>query len=45
MIMDNYFLIIHKPGPTWVEGKGFQEQKLMDHGAYIQNLFQQGIVI
>lgn len=43
--MKNYYLIIHKPGPAWIEGKGFQEQKLMDHGAYIHNLYQQGIVI
>jgi uncharacterized protein YciI len=40
-----YFLIIHRPGPAWIEGEGFQNQKLLDHGAYIHSLYQQGIAI
>ena len=43
--MAQYFLIIHHPGPAWIEGQGFQNQKLMEHGAYIHSLYQQGIVI
>ena len=43
--MTQYFLIIHRPGPAWIEGKGFQNQKLLDHGAYIHSLHQQGIAI
>ena len=43
--MNKYFLIIHRPGPAWVDGKGFQEQNLMEHGNYIHTMYQQGIVI
>jgi uncharacterized protein YciI len=43
--MGMYFLIIHKPGPAWVKGKGFQEQKLMDHGSYMHKLYQEGILL
>jgi uncharacterized protein YciI len=43
--MKQYFLIIHRPGPAWIEGKGFQNQNLAGHGAYIHSLYQQGIVI
>jgi len=40
-----YFLILHKPGPAWIEGQSFMNQKLMEHGAYIHSLYQQGIAI
>jgi uncharacterized protein YciI len=40
-----YFLIIHRPGPAWKAGEGFQNQNLLEHGAYIHSLYQQGIVI
>ena len=43
--MTQYFLIIHRPGPAWIEGEGFQNQKLLDHGSYIHSLYQQGIAI
>lgn len=43
--MTQFFLIIHRPGPVWIEGQGFQNQKLLDHGAYIHSLYQQGIAI
>ena len=43
--MERYFLIIHRPGPSWVEGEGFQNQNLSDHGLYIHSLYQQGIAI
>ena len=43
--MKQYFLIMHRPGPAWIEGKGFQEQKLLDHGKYIHSLYQQGDLI
>ena len=43
--MSKYFLILHTPGPEWIEGKGFQEQRLMEHGAYIHSLYEQGILI
>ena len=43
--MKQYFLIIHKPGSAWKEGEGFQNQDLMEHGAYIHNLFKQGKAI
>jgi uncharacterized protein YciI len=43
--MKNYFLIIHHPGPAWIEGKEFYEQKLMDHGRYIHSLYEKGIVV
>ena len=43
--MKQYYLILHTPGTAWIAGKGFQHQKLMDHGAYIHSLYQQGIAI
>ena len=43
--MNEHYLIIHKPGPTWIKGKGFHEQNLLEHGAYIHSLYQQGIAI
>lgn len=43
--MEQYFLIIHIPGPAWKAGEGFQNQNLMEHGAYIHSLYKQGIVI
>jgi len=43
--MKNYFLIIHIPGPTCKEGEGFQNQNLMEHGAYIHSLYKEGIAI
>ena len=43
--MKNYYLIIHRPGPAWVEGKPFHEQKLMDHGGYIHSLYVKGILL
>lgn len=43
--MSQYFLILHTPGPAWIKGEGFQNQRLMDHGAYINGLYQQGILI
>jgi uncharacterized protein YciI len=45
IIMNEYFLIIHKPGPAWIEGKGFHEQPLLEHGAHIHNLYQEGILL
>lgn len=43
--MSETYLILHTPGPAWIDGKGFQEQPLLDHGAYMHNLYQQGILI
>lgn len=43
--MKKYFLIRHRPGPAWIQGKGFQHQRLMDHGAYIHSLYEKGILI
>lgn len=43
--MTEYYLIQHSPGPAWIEGKGFQEQPLLEHGAYMHDLYQQGILI
>jgi uncharacterized protein YciI len=40
-----YFLILHKPGPAWVDGQGFQDQDLRKHGAYIHRQYQSGVVI
>ncbi len=43
--MKNYYLILHRPGPSWKEGQSFQSQNLREHGAYIHSLYQQGIAI
>ena len=43
--MNQYFLIIHLPGPAWIEGKSFQHQNLLEHGEYIHNLYQRGILL
>ena len=43
--MSQYFLIIQRPGPSWKEGEAFYNQNLLDHGRYIHELYQQGIVI
>ena len=43
--MKNYFLIIHRPGPAWVTGKGFYEQNLLAHGNYIHSLYKKGVAI
>jgi len=43
--MESYFLIIHKPGPAWMEGKGFHEQNLMEHGSYIHSLHEKGVLL
>ena len=43
--MNSFFLIIHKPGPAWIEGKGFHEQNLLEHGSYIHSLFQEEILL
>ncbi len=43
--MSEYFLIIHRPGPAWVEGKGFHEQRLMEHGQYINSLYKNGKLV
>ena len=43
--MSQYYLILHTPGPAWIEGKGFHEQRLMEHGAYIHSQYKQGVVI
>ena len=43
--MSQYFLILHTPGPEWIQGEGFQNQRLMDHGSYIHSQYQKGVVI
>ncbi|MDH3944371.1 MAG: YciI family protein [Anaerolineae bacterium] len=39
------FFIRHIPGPAWIEGKGFHEQPLREHGNYINSLHKQGILL
>ena len=43
--MSETYLIIHTPGPAWIKGKGFHEQRLREHGAYMHALYKEGILL
>jgi uncharacterized protein YciI len=36
------FLVIYRPGPSWVQGKPLKEQPLGDHGKYMLSLYTKG---
>lgn len=40
-----YYLILYSPGPEWVAGKPFFEQKLMEHGSYMKQLYDAGTLL
>ncbi len=36
------FLVIYRPGPSWVQGKPLMEQPLGEHGKYMLSLYTKG---
>jgi uncharacterized protein YciI len=36
------FLVIYRPGPTWLTGKSISEQPLKEHGKYMLSLYVKG---
>lgn len=36
------FLVVYKPGPTWLPGKPLAGQPLKEHGSYVLSLFSKG---
>jgi uncharacterized protein YciI len=36
------FLVIYKPGSSWIEGKPLSEQPIQEHGKYMLGLYQAG---
>lgn len=40
--MSKLFVIYYTPGESWQDGKPFTEQRLMDHGAYMKQLYDKG---
>ncbi|MCU0492764.1 MAG: YciI family protein [Chloroflexaceae bacterium] len=38
------FLVIYRPGPSWLAGKPIAEQPLAGHFAYMEQLYSQGIL-
>lgn len=38
------FLILYRPGPQWLTGKPLAEQPLREHGRYLLELFQRGVL-
>jgi uncharacterized protein YciI len=36
------FLVIYRPGPSWVQGKKLSEQPLKEHGQYMMSLYAKG---
>jgi uncharacterized protein len=39
---DSIFLVIYRPGPSWVPGKTVHEQRLKEHGKYMLSLYEKG---
>ena len=42
--MGETFIIIYKPGPAWVKDKPYWEQRLMEHGEYMHQLYKSGVL-
>jgi uncharacterized protein YciI len=38
------FLVIYRPGPSWLPGKSVSEQPLKEHGQYMLSLYAKGSV-
>ncbi|MDH5824497.1 YciI family protein [Luteimonas sp. RD2P54] len=38
------FLVIYGPGPAWEPGKPTREQPLQEHGSYMLDLYEQGVL-
>ena len=36
------FLVIYRPGPSWLQGKTLSEQPLKEHGKYMLSLYAKG---
>jgi uncharacterized protein YciI len=36
------YLVVYKPGPSWLQGKSIVEQPLKEHGRYILSLYVKG---
>jgi uncharacterized protein YciI len=36
------FLVVYRPGPSWVTGKSLSEQPLKEHGNYMLSLYTKG---
>jgi uncharacterized protein YciI len=38
------YLCIYRPGPRWLPGKPLSEQPLREHGRYMLDLYQRGVM-
>jgi uncharacterized protein YciI len=38
------FLVVYRPGPSWVAGKPLAEQPLKEHGRYMIELYGKGVL-
>ena len=38
------YLVIYRPGPRWLPGKPLAEQPLREHGRYMLDLYQRGVM-
>jgi hypothetical protein len=38
------YLCIYRPGPRWLPGKPLAEQPLREHGRYMLDLYQRGVM-
>jgi uncharacterized protein YciI len=40
-----YYMILFRPGPNWIKGKPYTQQPLLEHGRYLQSLYEQHILV
>src|SRR5579862_6636848 len=38
------YLVVYRPGPTWLPGKSVQEQPLLEHGRYMVSPYRRGVL-
>jgi uncharacterized protein len=42
--MATTYLVIYRPGPTWLAGRPVSEQPLKEHGRYMLSLYAKGVM-
>jgi uncharacterized protein YciI len=42
--MKSTFLVIYRPGPAWVPGKPIRDQPPKEHGKYMLELYERGVM-
>lgn len=42
---DFVYLVLFKPGPAWIKGKPVYEQNLLEHGRYLIDQHEKGILL